>query len=50
VAQVQTMLWPQGAPQERVVNPLPWLARFGTPLLDRMVEACDEGAASLAHD
>lgn len=49
VAQAQSLLWPHGSPQERVVNPLPWLARFGTPLLDRLQQACDADAASLVH-
>lgn len=49
VAQAQSLLWPHGVPQERVVNPLPWLARYGTPLLDQMQQACDENAATLVH-
>ena len=49
VSQAQALLWPQGAPQERVVNPLPWLARYGTPLLDQLQHACDENAATLVH-
>jgi len=49
VEQAQGMLWPHGSPQERVVNPLPWLARFGTPLLERLQHACDADAASLVH-
>ena len=49
VAQAQSLLWPHGAPQERVVNPLPWLARYGSPLLDAMIHACDESAESLVH-
>ncbi|MCC7053360.1 MAG: bacillithiol biosynthesis BshC [Gemmatimonadaceae bacterium] len=49
VAQAQAFLWPQQAPQERVVNPLPWLARHGTPLLDAMQQACAEDAATLVH-
>lgn len=49
VEEAQSLLWPQGVPQERVVNPLPWLARYGTPLLDAMQQACDEGAATLVH-
>ncbi len=47
--QAQSILWPHGVPQERVVNPLPWLARYGSPLLDAMIQACDEGAQSLVH-
>ncbi len=47
--QAQSLLWPHGAPQERVVNPLPWLARYGSPLLDAMLQACDEDALSLVH-
>ncbi|MDZ7632240.1 MAG: bacillithiol biosynthesis BshC [Gemmatimonadaceae bacterium] len=50
VDQVQSLIWPHGAPQERVVNPLPWLARYGTPLLDRLLQACDDHAAHLVHD
>jgi len=49
VEQAQGMLWPHGSPQERVVNPLPWLARYGTPLLERLQQACDADAASLVH-
>ncbi|HYW49589.1 MAG TPA: bacillithiol biosynthesis BshC, partial [Gemmatimonadaceae bacterium] len=49
VEQAQAMLWPHGSPQERVVNPLPWLARHGTPLLEQMQRACDEHAATLVH-
>ena len=49
VEQAQSMLWPHGAPQERVVNPLPWLARFGTPLLTQLQQACDRDAAVLVH-
>ena len=49
VEQAQSLLWPRGVPQERVVNPLPWLARYGSPLLDAMIQACDEGAQSLVH-
>ena len=49
VAQAQAMLWPHGAPQERVVNPLPWLARYGTPLLEQMQQACDADAVTLVH-
>ena len=49
VEQAQALLWPQGAPQERVVNPLPWFARYGSALLDAMVEACEEDARSLVH-
>lgn len=50
VAQAQALLWPHNAPQERVVNPLPWLARYGPPLLDAMQQACAEDAATLVHD
>jgi uncharacterized protein YllA (UPF0747 family) len=49
VTQAQTLLWPHGAPQERVVNPLPWLARYGTPLLEQMQQACDAEAVTLVH-
>jgi bacillithiol synthase len=49
VAQAQALLWPHGSPQERVVNPLPWLARYGTPLLDGMQSACHAQAATLVH-
>ncbi len=49
VEQAQAMLWPQGAPQERIVNPLPWLARYGPPLLDALRQVCDENAATLVH-
>ncbi len=49
VTQAQALLWPHGAPQERVVNPLPWLARYGTPLLEQMQQACDAEAVTLVH-
>jgi len=49
VAQAQSLLWPHGSPQERVVNPLPWLARYGTPLLEQMQQACDADAMTLVH-
>jgi bacillithiol synthase len=49
VAQAQSLLWPHDGPQERVVNPVPWLARHGTPLLDAMQRACAEDAQSLVH-
>jgi bacillithiol synthase len=49
VEQAQALLWPHGSAQERVVNPLPWLARYGAPLLDQLGQACDENAASLVH-
>jgi len=49
VTQAQAILWPHGAPQDRVVNPLPWLARYGTPLLDAMQGACATHAESLVH-
>lgn len=50
VDQARTLLWPHNGPQERTVNPLPWLARYGTPLLDAMQQACAEDAATLVHD
>lgn len=49
VEQARSFLWPHGSPQERVVNPLPWLARYGTPLLDRLQQVCAEAAVSLVH-
>jgi len=49
VAQAQSLLWPHGSSQERVVNPLPWLARYGTPLLEQMQRACDADAMTLVH-
>jgi uncharacterized protein YllA (UPF0747 family) len=49
VMQAQALLWPQGASQDRVVNPLPWLARYGTPLLEQMQQACDADALTLVH-
>ncbi len=49
VEHAQLMLWPHGAPQERVVNPLPWLARYGSSLLDAMLAVCDEDAQLLVH-
>jgi bacillithiol synthase len=49
LARAQALLWPHGGPQERTINPIPWLARFGTPLLDRMQSACAEGAAAQVH-
>ncbi len=49
VEQAQSTLWPLGSPQERLVNPLPWLARYGPPLLDGLRQACDENVATLVH-
>lgn len=49
VEQATAVLWPHGGPQERAVNPVPWLARYGAPLMDQMLAACDEGARSLVH-
>ncbi len=49
VDQAQSLLWPQGAPQERVVNPLPWFARYGSPLLERLQQACAEDASTHVH-
>ncbi len=49
VDNTQSLLWPHGAPQERVLNPLPWLARYGTPLLERLQQVCDEHASTLVH-
>ena len=49
IGQAQSLLWPQGAPQERLVNPLPWLARHGTPLLEALQHACAEDAVQLVH-
>lgn len=49
VEQAQSLLWPHGSSQERVVNPLPWLARYGAPLLDQMQQMCDESARMLMH-
>jgi bacillithiol synthase len=39
VAAARSQLWPHGGPQERAINPLPWLARFGPPLMDDMIAA-----------
>ncbi len=49
VEQAQSTMWPQGVAQERLVNPLPWLARYGPPLLESLRQACDENAATLVH-
>ncbi len=49
VEKAQSLLWPQRSPQERVVNPLPWIARHGPPLLDALHAACAEDAAALVH-
>ncbi len=49
VEQAQSLLWPHGSPQERVVNPLPWFARYGTPLLERLQQVCAEDAATHVH-
>jgi bacillithiol synthase len=49
ISQSQELLWPHGAAQERVVNPLPWLARYGTPLLEAMQQSCAEAMSDLVH-
>jgi bacillithiol synthase len=49
VEQAQAMLWPHGAPQERVVNPLPWLARYGSAMLEALLSACEEDAQQMVH-
>ncbi len=36
-------LYPEGAPQERVLNPLPFLARYGTELLIELLAAMEPG-------
>ena len=49
VEQAQTLLWPHGSPQERVVNPLPWFARYGSPLLERLQQVCAEDVSTHVH-
>ena len=49
VEQAQTLLWPHGAPQERVVNVIPWLARYGAALLERLQQVCAEDATAHVH-
>jgi uncharacterized protein YllA (UPF0747 family) len=49
VEQAQSLLWPHGSPQERVVNPLPWFARYGSPLLERLQAVCAEDASAHVH-
>jgi bacillithiol synthase len=49
VQRAQHLLWPRGVAQERVVNPLPWLARFGAPLMDALQRACADGMADVLH-
>jgi len=49
VTKVRSLVWPHDSPQERVVNPLPWIARHGPPLLDALHAACAEDAATLVH-
>lgn len=36
-------LYPEGSPQERVLNPLPFLARYGTELLIELLAAMEPG-------
>ena len=40
-------LYPMGKPQERALNFVPFLARYGEPLRDDMIEAAREHAVSL---
>jgi uncharacterized protein YllA (UPF0747 family) len=47
VATLRASLRPRGKPQERVLNPIPILARQGMPLLDEMRDAARPHARSL---
>lgn len=47
VATAAAALYPNGKPQERVLNFIPFLARYGSPLVDAMRAAASEHAQSL---
>jgi uncharacterized protein YllA (UPF0747 family) len=47
VATAAAALYPNGKPQERVLNFLPFLARYGTPLIETMRSEAAEYAHSL---
>lgn len=38
---VSNQLFPRGEPQERVLGPLPWIARFGTDWIDQLAREHD---------
>ena len=38
LARARAAVWPQGKPQERVLNAAPFLARYGPPLLEQVRE------------
>jgi bacillithiol biosynthesis cysteine-adding enzyme BshC len=49
VETARASLYPLGRPQERMLNLMPMLARHGEPLLEAMLEAAREHAASLVE-
>ncbi|HEU4585030.1 MAG TPA: bacillithiol biosynthesis cysteine-adding enzyme BshC [Gemmatimonadaceae bacterium] len=49
VETARASLYPLGKPQERMLNLMPMLARHGEPLLEAMLEAAREHAASLVE-
>jgi bacillithiol biosynthesis cysteine-adding enzyme BshC len=49
VVAARQQLWPDGAPQERAVNWLPWLVRHGPPFVQALRAACDEAMRPLVH-
>lgn len=49
VAAARQQLWPDGAPQERAVGWLPWLARHGPPFVHALRTCCDEAMRPLVH-
>ena len=49
VGTARASLYPDGVRQERALNFLPFLARYGEPLVQRMREAAGEHVARVAH-
>jgi bacillithiol biosynthesis cysteine-adding enzyme BshC len=47
LAKARTNLFPLGQPQERVLNALPYLIRYGDEFLDTILERCTEWAVAL---
>jgi uncharacterized protein YllA (UPF0747 family) len=49
IATASGALFPDGKPQERVLNFVPFLARYGTPLLDLMRAEAERHASALVN-
>ena len=49
VAIARASLFPNGIPQERVLNLMPFLARYGTPLRDAMLDAARRYASAVVR-